>query len=91
MSVWLTLFAINIYLKDELSYKKKAGWEEYKNNSYILLPKLFKSDIVNLAIYFGLVLIVYNYYQECCDGHGHHHGHDHGHHMHGQINGTHAH
>lgn len=92
MSIWMTLFAINMYLKDELSYKNKAGWEEYKRNSYILLPKIFKSDIINLAIYVGLALIMYNYYIDCCDGHhGHDHDHGHSHHIQEHINHTHAH
>lgn len=30
ISIWCTLFAINMYLKDELSYKFKEGWKEYK-------------------------------------------------------------
>lgn len=81
MTMWSTLFAINMYLKDQYSYKLKQGWDEYKKKSYILLPKLFKSNFINFAIYVGLSLILYNYYQQCCDGHGHeHHDHGHGHH-----------
>lgn len=49
--VWLTLFATNIYLKDELSYKWKQGWDTYKQQSYIFLPKIFASDIANYALY----------------------------------------
>lgn len=45
----------------------------------MLLPKIFKSDIVNYVLYFALVLIVYNYYVDCCDGHGHGHSQSHGH------------
>lgn len=27
MTMWFTLFAINMYLKDEYSYKLKQGWD----------------------------------------------------------------
>ena len=45
------LFAMNIYLKDSTSYRFKKGWAEYKNQSYILLPKVFSSGWVNLFLY----------------------------------------
>ena len=75
LSIWGSIFVINMYLKDEYSYRFKQGWEEYKQKSYIMLPKIFKSDIINLAVYLGIVLILYNYYNECCDGHEHGHAH----------------
>jgi hypothetical protein len=46
-----SLFALNIYLKDATSYRFKKGWQEYKEQSYILLPKLFSSGLVNLIFY----------------------------------------
>ena len=52
------LFSINMYLKDKLSYEKKEGWNEYKKNSYIVLPKIFPSLILNTAIYTIIVLII---------------------------------
>ena len=44
-------FALNIYLKDKLSYEKKKGWEEYRKQSYILLPKIFPTFAVNFVFY----------------------------------------
>ena len=56
--VWSTLFATNIYLKDQLSYKKKSGWEEYRNKSYILLPKFLNNGFANLISY---IIIFWSY------------------------------
>lgn len=44
-------FAMNIYLKDKLSYQRKKGWEEYKEKSYILLPKLLPTLPLNFVLY----------------------------------------
>jgi hypothetical protein len=53
------LFALNMYLKDKLSYEKKKGWEEYKKQSYILLPKIFSTFVLNFVFYsIGIMLIV---------------------------------
>lgn len=45
------LFALNIYVKEECSFKKKEGWEEYSRQSYILLPKIFPTFLLNFAFY----------------------------------------
>jgi hypothetical protein len=45
------LFAMNIYVKEKLSYEKKAGWEDYRKNSYILLPKIFSTLTLNVVFY----------------------------------------
>jgi hypothetical protein len=45
----------------------------------MLLPKIFKSNIINYVIYVALIMIFHNYYSQCCGGHGHSHDHDHGH------------
>lgn len=45
------LFALNIYIKDEISFKRKLGWNEYKNNSYVLLPKIFQTYLLNFVFY----------------------------------------
>lgn len=53
-----SLFALNMYLKDETSYKFKKGWEQYKEQSYMLLPKVFSNGVGNLILYavvFGAV------------------------------------
>ena len=54
---WFTLFATNMYLKDELSYKKKQGWDKYKKDTYLLFPKIFPSDLINYVFYLGLAVI----------------------------------
>lgn len=61
-SVWLTIFVSRITLK-ELSNSKKDGWEKYKNNSYLLLFKIYKSDLVNCVIYASFVCVVLFLYQ----------------------------
>ena len=50
LSIWFTIFLVFIVLK-ERSFRRKAGWEEYRKKSYIFFPKLFGSDILSLAIY----------------------------------------
>lgn len=45
-----------MYIKDEFSYKSKEGWEEYKNKSYMLLPKIFQSHLVNFVFYAGIAI-----------------------------------
>jgi steroid 5-alpha reductase family enzyme len=54
------LFSINMYLKDRFSYQKKEGWATYKEESYILFPKVFPSLILNTALY-GVILLVIVY------------------------------
>lgn len=56
--VWCTLFAINIYLKDQTSYKFKSGWETYKKQSYSLLPKIFPTDLLNIVFYAGFFGVI---------------------------------
>lgn len=54
------LFALNIYIKEEMSYKKKEGWEEYKKQSYVFLPKLFSTDLLNFAFHASaLIGVIY--------------------------------
>jgi hypothetical protein len=59
-----SLFAINMRLKDVCSYWKKEGWKEYQAKSYMALPKVFKSDIINLVLYALVVVTAFNLYQE---------------------------
>jgi hypothetical protein len=49
------LFALNMYLKDKTSYELKKGWEQYRQQSYILLPKIFPSFLGNFILY-GAIL-----------------------------------
>lgn len=57
-----TVFALNIYLKDKLSYEKKKGWEEYRKKSYILLPKVFQTLPLNLVFYGVLAIVFYSFF-----------------------------
>lgn len=59
--VWVTLFNINIYLKDETSYKHKKGWSDYQHNSYLILPKLFTETVDDIIYVLLLGLIAYIY------------------------------
>ena len=52
------LFALNIYLKDKTSLSLKKGWQEYKESSYVLLPKLLPTLYLNLAFYSVLFLLL---------------------------------
>jgi hypothetical protein len=45
------LFAMNIFVKEECSYKKKQGWDEYSKRSYILFPKIFQTFALNFVFY----------------------------------------
>ena len=57
-----TVFALNIYLKDKLSYEKKKGWEDYRKRSYILLPKIFQTLPLNLVFYGILGIVLYSFF-----------------------------
>ena len=51
MQVWAIIFSIRMYLK-ELSLRKKAGWEEYSQRSWLLVPK-FNGRLVDSVIFYG--------------------------------------
>lgn len=48
--VWSVIFTSRMLFKD-LSNSKKAGWEEYKNRTWLLLPKLFSSSVLSIMFY----------------------------------------
>ena len=50
------LFTLNIYLKEEMSYKKKEGWEKYRKQSYVFFPKLLSTDILNFVFYASVLI-----------------------------------
>jgi len=50
LTMWICVFSPFFVMK-ELSFRRKAGWEEYKKRSYILLPKIFGSDILSIGFY----------------------------------------
>lgn len=52
------VFALNIYLKDKTSYCVKKGWEDYKDQSYIILPKVTQSLKINIALYLTIFTFI---------------------------------
>ena len=63
MQVWLITFTLKIYEK-ELSLRKKEGWKEYSQRSWVLLPKINGRMIDSIIVYgLGLTLGVLMYQQ----------------------------
>lgn len=62
--IWLTIFNLNIYLKDATSLQYKDGWEIYKKRSGIILFKFFQNDVLHFGFY-GLIawlfILFYSY------------------------------
>jgi hypothetical protein len=56
------VFALNVYLKDKLSYERKKGWEDYKKKSYILLPKLLPTLPLNIVLYSIIAIAVWFFF-----------------------------
>lgn len=56
LSVWCIVFSLMIYLK-ERSFRRKVGWEQYRKRSYLLIPKLYGSDLLSIIVY-GTALIL---------------------------------
>lgn len=48
---WLVLFLNNMLIKDYNSLMKKSGWEQYSARSYMFLPRLFSSHLLNALVY----------------------------------------
>ena len=61
LTVWVVLFGTGM-LRKELSFMKKAGWEEYKQSSLLFLPRLTRDYAQNYLIYGGLAALAYLYY-----------------------------
>lgn len=61
-TVWLTVFNMNMYLKDQTSLKKKEGWEEYSKRSSKVLFKLFRNDLLHFGFYGALIVLGYYLY-----------------------------
>ena len=56
--VWGTLFNFRMQLK-EYQLSKKEGWEEYKQRTWILLPKLYGSSATTACFYLLLASTFY--------------------------------
>lgn len=61
-TVWLIVFNLNMYLKDETSLKKKEGWEEYSKRSSKLLFKVFRNDLLHFGMYGAISALGYYLY-----------------------------
>lgn len=59
--IWSVLFGTGV-LQKELSYMRKEGWEDYKNSSLILLPRITADYWTNYAIYGGVTILAYIFY-----------------------------
>lgn len=59
--VWCSLF-LSSFLMKELSFMKKEGWKQYKENSLILLPRISQDYWKNYLIYvvIGTILFFYS-------------------------------
>lgn len=57
-------FAVNVYLKDILSYQHKKGWEEYRAKSYILLPKILPTLMLNIALYAAIAIALWGFFSQ---------------------------
>ena len=53
--MWGIVFVMRMAIKD-YSLSKKKGWQEYKETSWILLPKFFGKTTYALAVYAFLIL-----------------------------------
>lgn len=60
--VWLLVFGTGI-LKKEVSLMKKDHYQEYKNTSMILLPRIFKSQKKTYAVYGAALVLIFTFYQ----------------------------
>lgn len=58
---WTTLFVMNMLYK-EASFMEKEGWEEYRKQTYILLPKVATTAAKNVVFYLMIVAVVANLY-----------------------------
>ena len=54
--VFLIVFMPRMMIKD-FSLSKKKGWDEYSQRSYLILPKFSSSDLVNVGIYAGKIVL----------------------------------
>lgn len=56
--MWGVVFMIRMLVKD-YSNSKKAGWPEYYEKTWLLIPKLFNSTLISIVVYGIFAMIVY--------------------------------
>jgi len=54
--VWVIVFTLRMYQK-ELSLRKKEGWQEYSQRSWVLIPKINGRTIDSIVLY-GICIAV---------------------------------
>lgn len=59
--MWGIVFILRMQIK-EYSLSKKEGWTEYKNRTWLVLPKIYNSTLLSLAIYGGFLFASYYCY-----------------------------
>lgn len=62
VQVWCTLFVLRIWMK-ERSLRRKEGWAEYRDRSWLLLPKINGRFADSVFIYGSAVLMGLTIYQ----------------------------
>ena len=62
ITIWCTLFALNMICKDR-SLRRKAEWKIYEKQSSILLPRFFTNDYLHYLFYVICVIFFYYDYQ----------------------------
>ena len=55
-TVWTILFGSSLLMKEK-SFMKKDGWNQYKDQSLLLLPRLTQNYWLNYFIYGALALV----------------------------------
>jgi hypothetical protein len=61
-AIWICIFGIRIAFK-EYSLSRKDGWIEYKQRSWMILPKIFtQSDLLTSIFYAFFILLSYFVY-----------------------------
>ena len=62
IQVWFTLFIIRMYQK-EMSLRRKEGWKEYSERSWLLIPKINGRTLDSIVIYGTVIGLAYLTYQ----------------------------
>lgn len=60
--MWGIIFMIRMNVKD-YSLSKKVGWQEYKDKTWLLVPKLMNSAAWSFAIYVASIATFYYFHE----------------------------
>jgi steroid 5-alpha reductase family enzyme len=59
--MWGIVFVVRMQMK-EYSLSKKEGWTEYKNRTWLVIPKIYNSTLLSFLIYGTFLLVSYYCY-----------------------------